>query len=197
MQKARRHPPEDGLRPLVSTRFQVLLTTLVGILFNIRSPYWFAIGRRGVFSLAGWTPQLHTEFHGLRATLECLGRLLSTLQDCHLLWLAFQDHLRIHWPYHIGIRNPAPKGGLGCSGFARRYSRNRGFFIFLWLLRCFSSPGSPPCPMHSGMDIRPKADGFPHSEIPGSQLGCQLPWAYRRLQRPSSPLDAKSSTARP
>ena len=39
--------------------------------------------------------------------------------------------------------------------------------------------------------------GFPHSDIPGSQLGCQLPRAYRRLLRPSSALDAKASTMCP
>ena len=36
--------------------------------------------------------------------------------------------------------------------------------------------------------------GFPHSEIHGSKLACQLPVAYRRLQRPSSPVVAKAST---
>jgi hypothetical protein len=36
--------------------------------------------------------------------------------------------------------------------------------------------------------------GFPHSEIFGSKLACQLPEAYRRLQRPSSPVVAKAST---
>jgi hypothetical protein len=39
--------------------------------------------------------------------------------------------------------------------------------------------------------------GLPHSDTPGSQLGCQLPRAYRRLQRPSSALDAKASTMCP
>src|ERR1041384_5777796 len=39
--------------------------------------------------------------------------------------------------------------------------------------------------------------GFPHSDTAGSQLGCQLPRAYRRLQRPSSALDAKASTMCP
>src|SRR6201996_3526165 len=38
---------------------------------------------------------------------------------------------------------------------------------------------------------------FPHSDTPGSTLGCQLPRAYRRLLRPSSALDAKASTTRP
>jgi hypothetical protein len=32
--------------------------------------------------------------------------------------------------------------------------------------------------------------GFPHSDIPGSKLVCQLPEAYRTLLRPSSPVAA-------
>src|SRR5659263_447155 len=35
---------------------------------------------------------------------------------------------------------------------------------------------------------------FPHSDTLGSQFACQLPEAYRRLQRPSSAPDAKAST---
>jgi hypothetical protein len=36
--------------------------------------------------------------------------------------------------------------------------------------------------------------GFPHSDILGSKLVCQLPEAYRRLPRLSSPVAAKAST---
>src|ERR1700746_1993623 len=36
-------------------------------------------------------------------------------------------------------RNPS---GLGCSDFARHYFRNRGFFLFLQVLRWFTSLGS-------------------------------------------------------
>ena len=32
--------------------------------------------------------------------------------------------------------------GLGSSAFARHYSRNHYYFLFLWVLRCFSSPRS-------------------------------------------------------
>ncbi len=46
--------------------------------------------------------------------------------------------------------------------------------------------------MYSGTDTL--AGGFPHSEILGSKLVCQLPGAYRRLPRPSSPVIAKAST---
>jgi hypothetical protein len=43
--------------------------------------------------------------------------------------------------------------GLGCSRFARRYSGNRVCFLFLGVLRCFSSPSLPLSPMDSGIDI--------------------------------------------
>ena len=36
--------------------------------------------------------------------------------------------------------------------------------------------------------------GFPHSDISGSKSVCRLPEAFRRLQRPSSPMIAKAST---
>ena len=36
--------------------------------------------------------------------------------------------------------------------------------------------------------------GFPHSDIYGSKLVCELPVAFRTLQRPSSPVIAKAST---
>ena len=49
--------------------------------------------------------------------------------------------------------------------------------------------------MHSGLNDL--TVGLPHSEIPGSKLGYQLPWAYRRFLRPSSPLNAKTSTVCP
>ena len=40
----------------------------------------------------------------------------------------------------------------GFSDFARHYFRNLGWCIFLELLRCFSSPGSPRTPMYSVCD---------------------------------------------
>ena len=43
------------------------------MLFIVQSPYSFTIGHRGVFSLARWAGPLRTEFHELRATLECLS----------------------------------------------------------------------------------------------------------------------------
>ncbi len=42
------------------------------------------------------------------------------------------------------------RSGLGWSPFARHYSGSRGFFPFLWVLRCFSSPACRTRPMGSG-----------------------------------------------
>ena len=75
IQKVRRHPfparrPGIGLRLRVGTRFQVLLTPLVGVLFIVQSPYWFTIGRQGVLSLGGWSPRIQTAFHGSGPTQE-------------------------------------------------------------------------------------------------------------------------------
>ena len=86
--------------------------------------------------------------------------------------------------------------GLGSSPFARHYSGSRGFFPFLRLLRCFSSPACRCSPYgfrreHARITTR----GFPHSEIPGSKVGQHLPRAYRSRPRPSSALGAKASTA--
>ena len=88
------------------------------------------------------------------------------------------------------------RSGLGSFHFARRYSGNRCFFLFLRLLRCFSSPGSPPCPMDSGMDtwVFPMwVSPFRYLRILGYLL---LPAAFRSLSRLSSALSAKASALR-
>ena len=58
--------------------------------------------------------------------------------------------------------------GLGYSRFARHYSGNSFRFLFLRVLRCFSSPGIASHTDFTGAgypDIT--RDGFPHSDIPG------------------------------
>ena len=86
--------------------------------------------------------------------------------------------------------------GLGSFPFARRYSGNRCFFLFLRLLRCFSSPGSLPYVMDWRMD-----DWSPSSRVsPFRHLRIKdylhLPAAFRSLSRLSSALSAKASTLR-
>ena len=84
--------------------------------------------------------------------------------------------------------------GLGCSLFAHHYLGNHNCFLFLRLLRCFSSPGLPPDDkrqdtMSSTWWVSP----FGNLRIKGY---LHLPEAYRSLSRPSSPLRAKAFTIR-
>ena len=86
--------------------------------------------------------------------------------------------------------------GLGSFHFARRYFGNRFFFLFLRLLRCFSSPGSPCMPMYSpcsDWSSSRRVSPFRHLRINGHLL---LPAAFRSLSRLSSALSAKASTLR-
>ena len=80
--------------------------------------------------------------------------------------------------------------GLGCSPFARRYSGNHYCFLFLRLLRCFSSPGLPPTEVEYLV--------LPRRVTPFGNLylkdDLHLSTAYRSLSRPSSLLGAKAST---
>src|SRR6266705_6404505 len=43
---------------------------LIGALFTFPSRYLFTIGHQGVFRLRRWSSQIHTGFHGPRATWE-------------------------------------------------------------------------------------------------------------------------------
>ena len=117
------------------------------------------------------------------------GALTHSGRPSQAVRLPLGTLMAVHTP---GCTHP----GLGCSVFARRYLRNRVFFLFLRVLRCFSSPGSPPCVMDWRMDDRGllcRVSPFRHLRIKGY---LHLPAAFRSLLRLSSALSAKASTLR-
>ena len=85
---------------------------------------------------------------------------------------------------------PCDMHGLGSSPFARHYWGNNCYFLFLQVLRCFSSLRSPSA--LSGMPSL-QDGGLSHSEIRASQVICtytRLFAAYHvllRLQEPRHP----------
>ena len=99
----------------------------------------------------------------------------------------------------IVCRSPNPRcittSGLGSSYFARHYFRNRVFFLFLWVLRCFSSPRYLLIHYFTHVwviRLLPLIE-FPHSDICGYNGYLLLPAAFRSLSRPSSAPSAKAS----
>ena len=112
-------------------------------------------------------------------------RLRSDFPDCSSSENAFLWELLL--PRHC--RNNI---GLGSSPFDRHYSGNRDFFLFLRVLRCFSSPGW----LNINMCARPstlRVAPFGHLRI---NTCLRFPGAFRSLPRPSSPAEAKASSVR-
>ena len=128
----------------------------------------FAIGLSGVFSLGGWCRLLQTGFLRSRPTQDpptCrlfAGTGLSPSADGLPRPFPFADF------HDIGVLQPRGRlnaPGLGSSAFARHYLRNHCYFLFLRVLRCFSSPRLPPrtrvttslwpgCPIRKSPDQR-------------------------------------------
>ena len=80
------------------------------------------------------------------------------------------------------VRTPlCTHSGLGSSAFARRYLRNHSYFLFLRLLRCFSSPGSPPHDYGFIMRcVGSSYAGFPIQISPAHSL-CAAPRSFSQL----------------
>jgi hypothetical protein len=169
MQKARRHPPVGGLRPLVSTRFQVLFTPLFGVLFTFPSRYWFTIGLQGVFSLTRWCWSLPTRRLQPRGTQDLTKPISLTRTQLSCSMAGLPMPFRFILLYYIVVLQPPycrNNIGLGLFHFARHYSGNHFCFLFLCLLRCFSSAGS------RFIATILQIVRFPHSEIRGSFHMC-------------------------
>ena len=98
--------------------------------------------------------------------------------------------------YHIVVLQPRlcrNITGLGSFPFARHYSGNHYCFLFLRLLRCFSSAGLRP-PKADNQSSTSQVSPFGNLRINSYLL---IPEAYRSLSRPSSPLRAQASPVCP
>ena len=153
------HKGAAGLRRIVGTRFQVLFHSPPGVLFTFPSRYLSAIGHQGVFRLNGWSRQIHTEFQGFRVTWDPATQTQTYTYGAITLYGATFQRLRLHLCF-LTVRTlgrtfhavPQPHThnpcrvshvhGLASSDFARHYSRNHCCFLFLRVLRCFTSPSS-------------------------------------------------------
>ena len=112
--------------------------------FHLSLTVLFAIGHMVVFSLTGWSPYLPSGFLVSRRTPDSARSFKNFAYGIVTLFdLPFKT---VRLSFQVPRRGPYPAGistrGLGCSDFARHYFRNRFCFLFLRVLRCFSSPGS-------------------------------------------------------
>ena len=122
--------------------------------FHLSLTVLFAIGHVVVFSLLGWSPFLPSGFLVSRRTPDPASLAQYFTYGIFTLFdLPFQV-VRLYITILLMRSLPQAhyKLGLGFSDFARHYSRNHFCFLFLRVLRCFSSPGSPRIPIYSVYD---------------------------------------------
>ena len=186
-----------ALPQLVNTGFQVLFHSPPGVLFTFPSQYYALSVTKEYLALRGGPRAFPQGFSCLVVLWILPCHLGFHVRGFHPLWLAFPKPF--HYPQRItcAVRTPGcTHPGLGSFPFARRYLGNRVFFLLLRLLRCFSSPGSPPYVMYWRMDtggVLQWVSPFRYLRINGYLL---LPEAFRSLSRLSSALSAKASTLR-
>ena len=168
------------------------------MLFTFPSRYSFTIGLPGVFSLAGWSRRIRAEFLVIRVTQDttgphlcsCKGLSPATVQLSRCFHSTFEGR-------NVVLQPPTCIATRRVWALPRSLATTGGiivYFLFLEVLRCFSSLGSP---HRKSSDDRP-SDGrvvpFGNPRIKGH---LHLRAAYRSLSRPSSPPGAKASTRRP
>ena len=122
-----------------------------------------------------------------------LGFMTLRVRDCHPLRLLFPEHsTRVNLATSRSY-NPAGAGTPAVWAVPRSLATTWGItfcFLFLPVLRCFSSRGSLPHLVR--VTVRQTA-GLPHSEIRGSRVACTYPRliaacrVLRRLPEPRHP----------
>ena len=123
-----------------------------GVLFTFPSRYSFTIDLSRYLALSVSTdrfPQaIHVSWYSRIQTKKCKA---FQIRDYYPLWCTFPGTSSMQNIFDFSqfrktdvciLQPPSYKmTGLGFSGFARRYLRNNYCSLFLWVLRCFTSPG--------------------------------------------------------
>ena len=128
--------------------FRIYFNLLIGVLFTFPSQYLYAIGLTGVFSLTGWSRRIHAGFLVSRATQDNTKLIHASDTGLSpspgLLSRSFTSHSS----YHIVVLLPRRRVATATVwALPRSLATTEGiivYFLFLRVLRCFSSPRLPP-----------------------------------------------------
>ena len=123
--KARRQLDLSNLRPVVSTQFQILFHSPRRGSFHLSLTVLMRYRSSRVFSLGGWTPQIHT----MLASIVLLRILAAAFSYAYgTLTLSGRPSQILRLPVSAAFASPTTPYtvayGLGSSTFARHYSQN-------------------------------------------------------------------------
>ena len=195
MQKGTPSRAKCALRPLAGAWFQGLFhSPCAGCFPTFPSRYLSTIGLKGVFSLAGWSRRIHAGFLVPRATQGTAARRPRSRKGLSPAAARLSRRFRSARACALcGPTTPLGRchpGGLGSSPVARHYWGNHCCFLFLRVLRCFSSPRWP---RRICGGPAPAGRGLSHSDTCGSKAGCASPQIFaasrvlHRLLEPRHP----------
>ena len=165
------------------------------MLFTFPSRYLFTIGRQLVFSLTRWSARIHTRLHLYRVTQEFPRRAAVFGYGPFTLYGAiFHSLLLTSTLPQRGPTTPGVNSRFGLFRFRSPLLTESILFLFLRLLRCFTSPGV-------ALDVlcihTPVTECYLCWVIPfgNARVIAYLPLSvpYRSLSRPSSPIGTKAS----
>ena len=141
------------LPQFVNTGFQVLFHSPPGVLFTFPSQYYALSVTKEYLALGGGPPDFPQGFSCLVVLWIPLAPFRFRLRGFHPLWRDVPVPSTSFQVTSLRSLTPAcTQTGFGSFHFARRYFGNRCFFLFLALLRCFSSGGSRQDAMNSRHD---------------------------------------------
>ena len=145
-----------------------------------------------VFSLGWWCTRIPTGRLRPRGTWDTTSYCADFTYRAFTFYGLASQLILLSCSSHVEVPQPL----LNCFNRFRLYpvrspllGVSRTWFIFLRVLRCFSSPRS--LQMTTLLVIRSWASllmGLPHSDTCGSKLVRQLSALFRGLLRPSSPI---------
>ena len=141
MQKARRHTKSapTACRHMVSGTISLLCSRCFSPFLHSTGP--LSVSREYLALPDG--PGRFTQNSSCSALLRIPLRLdMLRIRNYHALWLNFPEHSSHISSSDVEVLQPHTcrnMGGLGSSPFARHYWGNHCYFLFLQVLRCFSS----------------------------------------------------------
>ena len=189
MQKARRqllvqqaiHWPPTGCKRTVSGSISLLCSRFFSPFLHSTSSLSVSQEYLALPDGAGRFPQ---DFSGLAVLRILIGNKFVLFTGLSPTMVLLSRSFYYKFIFHISVLQPQfcrNKTGLGQSLFARHYLGNHYCFLFLQVLRCFSSLGQHPLRVW-----HLHCHGLPHSDISGSKVVCTSPKlfaAYHVLHR--------------
>ena len=159
------------------------------MLFTFPSRYWFAIGLLRVFSLGGWSRRIHTGFLVSRATQDTATLHIASCTGRSPAMACCSKHF--HSPSFMRYRSPTTPTMPEHRWFglfpvrSPLLGESLNYFLFLRVLRCFSSPRSlttfvvrlsfrqPGCPIRKFTNQRLFAPPRDLSQLITSFIACK------------------------